>query len=357
MTRLKLSFALPLLIACSSAPQLPKAAAPASASAAAPAPVAPEAPPPDVVDLEIRGGHVLGTVIEDSGFMLTVYKPLCDPTTGALPEAMRAVVWQQGVRSERTAHVVAIEPTLNLAILELDGESTLRASPMLREAGLAVGQAVSATFMDGERLRTVDGTISGLRAKECYQESLTSTMMRVVIALPKGAVGAPIRAASGEVIALYTGYDEPSQTEPAAEGAEHVALQPGETYVMPIDLPLNIYEGIKQRRSMRSPWTGFSVRPLTEAERAYFPTDRRHQGGVGIEYVWKGSPAEKMGVRVDDILVQFSHFNVTSPAEFQGYLYTYGVGPTVELVFLRGSREYLAASYTIEERPSWAKPK
>jgi len=31
---------------------------------------------------------------------------------------------------------------------------------------------------------------------------------------------------------------------------------------------------LKQKRSMKSPWTGFSVRPLRDTEKKYFPTEK-----------------------------------------------------------------------------------
>lgn len=357
MTLRTLSFALTLLAACSSGPKLPEPVqAPSSAAPNASTPQPPQPPPPDVVVIETASGHAQGFVIEAEGFVLTTYAPLVDPKIGALPDQLRVAVWESGVRSSHSASIVGIEPTLNLAILQLDVDRPLRASPMVRESEIVVGQPVIAAFVDGDRPRAVNGTISALSAKECYQESLTATMLRAVIALPEAAVGAPLRTENGAVVALNTGYQPPPDAEPVPAEAEH-ALRPGETPVLPIELAMNIYEGLKQRRNMHSPWTGFSVRSLTEAERAHFPTVRRHQGGVAIEHVWNGSPAEKMGVQVDDILVQFAHYHVTSVAEFQQYLYSYGVGPQVELVFVRGGADYLVADYTIEERPDWAKPR
>jgi S1-C subfamily serine protease len=108
---------------------------------------------------------------------------------------------------------------------------------------------------------------------------------------------------------------------------------------------------------MKSPWTGFSVRALNEAEMKFFPTAKKHHGGVALEYIWPGSPAEKLGLRVNDILVQFSYNRIESVADFQKWLYMFGVGQPVKLMILRDGREYLVADYVIEERPKEARPK
>ena len=74
-------------------------------------------------------------------------------------------------------------------------------------------------------------------------------------------------------------------------------------------------------------------------------------GGVAIEDVWEGSPAQKLGIQVGDILVQFSYNRILSVADFQKWLYMYGVGQPVKLYVLRNGTEYLVADYVIEERP------
>jgi S1-C subfamily serine protease len=78
---------------------------------------------------------------------------------------------------------------------------------------------------------------------------------------------------------------------------------------------------------------------------------------VAIEDVWENSPAEKLGIKVGDILVQFSYSRILSVADFQKWLYMYGVGHPVKLIILRNGTEHLTTDYVIEERPQWAKPK
>ncbi|MEZ4282184.1 MAG: PDZ domain-containing protein [Myxococcota bacterium] len=119
----------------------------------------------------------------------------------------------------------------------------------------------------------------------------------------------------------------------------------------------NICDSLKQKKSLRSRWTGFSVRPLSSAEARRFPTERGFSSGIGIEYVWPDSPAEKLGIRPGDLLLQFSHNPITSVADFQKWLYLYGAGTRAKLVFLRGEGEHLVSEMAIEERPAWAKPR
>ncbi len=292
--------------------------------------------------------RALGYIVEADGFLLTNYQNLVDPATGRLLAHYRVTLASDPSRSF-PAEIIGVEPTINVGILKIDSREPFAASPDARALPITVGLRLSAASGVSENvLALVPGEVTGLNTRQCYQESLSSTMFRARIPLGPEAIGGPVfLAETGEVVALHTGY------KPKAEPG-HVE-DPEERHLLPISLCFNIYESLKQKRSLRSPWTGFSVRPLTGDEQKFFPTAKRHQSGVGIEYVWPDSPAARLGVGVNDILVQVGYNRITSVADFQKWLYLNGVGQPVKLIFLRDGREYLFADYVIEERPASAK--
>lgn len=309
---------------------------------------------PDVVETEAGEERSpplrrsLGFVVEEEGFALTTYRAVVDPESGRLAPHVEITVREDG--SRRVASIVGVEPTIDLAVLSIETPQPLRASRVRGEGGLDVGVEVQLpTTLDGTDLGLTVGRIVGLNTRECYQESLTSTMFRAEFLTHPEAAGAPLFTGDGVVVGLYTAY-EPTAASGHAEDA-------GEVHVLPIALAFNIYDSIKQKKSLRSPWTGFSVRSLDDEERRFFPAPRGHAGGVAVESVWENSPAARMGVREGDLLVQLSHNRIASVADFQKWLYLYGVGAPVKLVFLRDGTEYLVADYTIEERPAWARPR
>jgi len=288
----------------------------------------------------------LGFIVEKEGFLLTTYRSLVVPSTEDLHETFHV---RSGNR-EFTAEIIGVEPTIDLAILKMETEDTFTPVVAATKREITPGQKLEATSFGEATLTMIPGTVTALNTKQCYQHSLASTMFRARIAIPVSSIGGPVfHADTGEVAAIYTGF-KPTP-EPGHEEVE------GETHLLPIELCFNIYESLKTKRSLKSPWTGFSVRPLTDAERAFFPTLKKHHGGVAVEEVWENSPAQKMGVKEGDILVQFSYNRILSVADFQKWLYMYGVGQPVKLIFLRNGTDYLATDYTIEERPEWAKPK
>ncbi len=310
-----------------------------------------ETPDRGVVRIEGRtaskeSSRGLGFIVEKEGFFLTTYRNLVVPSTEDLHETFRV---RTGAR-EFTAEIIGVEPTIDLAILKLETEETFTPVVAATKREINPGQKLEATTFEEATLTMISGTVTALNTKLCYQHSLASTMFRAQITIPVSSIGGPVfHADTGEVAAIYTGF------KPAPEpGHEEVE---GETHLLPIELCFNIYESLKTKRSLKSPWTGFSVRPLTDAERAFFPTAKKHHGGVAVEEVWENSPAQRMGLKEGDILVQFSYNRILSVADFQKWLYMYGVGQPVKLIFLRNGTDYLATDYTIEERPQWAKPK
>lgn len=317
----------------------------------APALLFAETPDRGVVRIEARtasreSSHGLGFIVEKEGFVLTTYRNLVVPVSEDLHETFHV---RSGDR-DYAAEVIGVEPTIDLAILKLETGETFTPVVAATKREIVPGQAVEAIdFASGSPI-AIPGEVTALNTKQCYQHSLASTMFRAMITIPAASIGGPVfHADTGEVAAIYTGF------KPAPEPG-HVEVD-GETHLLPIELCFNIYESLKTKRSLKSPWTGFSVRPLTDAERAFFPTAKKHHGGVAVEDVWENSPAQRMGVKEGDILVQFSYNRILSVADFQKWLYMYGVGQPVKLIFLRNGTDYLATDYTIEERPQWAKPK
>lgn len=290
-----------------------------------------------------------GFIVEKEGFLLTNYKNLTDPASGRLLDDFQVRVGTS--EKPLSASIIGVEPTLNIGILKIESDESFTPSLTAREKPVIVGTKLAAVsgLNDGS-WQTVEGTVAALNTRQCYQESLTSTMFRAKINLTDESLGGPVfDPETGSVIALYTGF------KPVPEpGHQEV---PDETHLMPITLCFNIYDSIKQKGSLKSPWTGFSVRALNEAEMRFFPTAKKHNGGIAIEHVWENSPAQRLGIRVNDILVQFSYNRILTVADFQKWLYMYGVGHPVKLMIVRNGTEYLVTDYTIEERPLWARPK
>ncbi len=295
----------------------------------------------------------MGFVLEEDGFILSVYQGLLDPASEEI--LTRVDVYIPELDKSYPAEIVGVEPTLDLSILKIFSEEELKVGRLKTydetEEGIEVSAPILASSVDNDSpLQQVFGVLRVKAERECYQFNMTATMHQAHIDITEPLmVGAPILNPKGEVVAVYTGY-KPTDANDIYVWDQNI------TYILPAYLATNIYDSLKHKKNMRSPWTGFAVRRLTEEESEIFPTAAGDQGGIAIEDVWKNSPAEALGVQVNDILVRFGHYRIESPADFQKWLYMYGEGMTIDMSFIRG-KETIVLEYTIEERPEWAVPK
>ncbi|HLV64900.1 MAG TPA: S1C family serine protease [Polyangiaceae bacterium] len=292
----------------------------------------------------------LGVVVEEGGFILTSYELLVREGTESLVTRVEVQLLNDPKAELHEATIVGFEPTLDLAVLRATGAATAPPAAVEARDRVKPGSPLYAVTGGAAKRVHVSGALAELATKECYQESLSATMLRAKLELPPDTVGCPVFSESGKVVGIDTKADHlPHESHAPHEHADR------ETHLLPIDLAFNIYEALATKQSMQSPWTGFSVRRLTAEEQRRFPV-KGFAGGVALEYVWKNGPAEKLGLKTGDILMRFGHYPIRDVASFQKWLYMHGVGARVTLSFLRGT-EILERAYVVEERPRWAVPR
>lgn len=295
----------------------------------------------------------LGFMVETDGYLLTTYKAISDPDTNRLSGKIKATIEVDGTSITLPARVIGVEATLNFSILKVDYENPLPILPLNKDRELVAEEPVHAYYVNnvGEYDR-IAGSFTEMNVLECYQANLTATMLKTEITLPDDSVGAPILDGEGKVFAMHTAHVPELEEE---ELEFHDSDEP-EIFLLSMKLAMTIYDSVKQRRSMKSPWTGFSVRRLSDEENKQFPMVKgRVMCGIGLEHIWERGPAEALGIQRDDILIKFGHYPVCSVAEFQKWLYLYGVDQPVKLYLVRDDK-MLTLDYIIEERPAWAKP-
>lgn len=300
----------------------------------------------------------LGFVIESDGYLLTSYQQIIDPATNRLSGSIQAILQDGDQQIILPAQVIGLEPTLNFAVLKIDHSSPINVLELNTNRDLEAEEPVTAYHQDAEgQFLPIHGTFTLMNQLECYQENLTATMLKTEIELPTSSIGGPILDDQGKIFAMHTAHVPDMDEEQKAQ----LNLSENEVHLLSMGLAMNVYDSIKQRRSLVSPWTGFSVRTLSDEEIEKFPlVKKRVRCGIGLEHIWEGGPAEALGIQRDDILFKMSHYPICSVASFQRWLYLYGVGHKVKLHFVRQTEEgdkVVIIDYTIEERPKWAKPR
>jgi S1-C subfamily serine protease len=296
-----------------------------------------------------------GIVASKDGDVLSCLHPL-QKADGSIVDL---VVVETHDRIKIIAEVIGAEPTVNLALLRC------RVFPTGRESEL-----VPATFGDSDALRPgapafgvgdpvgpertfAFGAFAARPSRDCYQELLSSFYIQASMIAPGGAYGGPLLDSSGTVVGMLS----PRAPKPGSDGS---APRDGVEFAMPSKILKGLYGSLREARSFRSPWLGFSVMSREELAAslgaAAFEAARKPKNGILIENVFSPSPAAAAGLRKGDFLVSFDGAVVFTPVDFQRYLYLAGVGREVVLeVFREG--ETFKKTLAIEARPKEAVPK
>ena len=248
---------------------------------------------------------------------------------------------------------VGAEPTLNLAIIKLQVYAKGR---MPRFVPVKFGNSAALepghwTFAIGdpvgpERVFTA-GVLSAQPHRDCYQEQLTATYLQSSMTIHPEAYGGALVNLKGEFVGLLA-------PRHARSGTRDLGPRYGIEFALPSNIVVGLYKAIRQKRSMKSPWVGWSVMSRSELRRELGPKPfnamEKPSTGIFIESTFDPSPAHVRGVRRGDFLLSFNGVRIHTPVEFQRELYLAGIGAEIEVeLWQKGEKKKLKLK--IEERP------
>ena len=286
-----------------------------------------------------RGGS--GFLVSADGYIVTLRRVVVDPKTD---EEAPIVDVEVGLEVF-AADVVALEPTLDLAILKIKSEAPL---PFLRFGDSTKAKpghwAIAFGDPDGSEQTLVPGFVAVQPARECYQDDLSATYMQTSVTVSDAALGGPVVNLHGEVIGVSARRGGPTIADP-------LAPLPGSGYALPSNIANAILQSLLIRESKESPWLGISVLALSEAMRVKHGDGK--PGGILIDNVFDPSPASRLGIRVNDVLKSMEGERINNVHDFQRLLYHHGPGSRVRLGLVRDKKP-LELTATIERRPTEA---
>lgn len=255
--------------------------------------------------------------------------------------------------------VIGTEPTVNLAILQPmvfpNGHS--QKLPPLRFGDSDATQPGDWALGFGDPFGPAKyfavGSFVAQPSRDCYQDYLSAFFAQVSMVAHPEAYGGPIVDVHGDVIGILA----PRHPKPGGLTDEP---RYGIEYVMPGKIVQGLYEAIRQSRSTRSPWLGYSVMSRPEIARVRgleaYQAMEKPKAGILIENVFEPSQAMTVDIRPGDWLTAFGETRIFTPVDFQKALYIAGIGAVVELELWRDG-ETTRKKIVVEERPKVAAPR
>lgn len=288
---------------------------------------------------KIKVGGGSGFIVHPDGLILTNKHVVFDP------DAEYTVVTID--LEEYPAKVVSRDPINDIAVLKIQAKG-LPAVRLGNSSKLELGQTVIAIGNAlGMFSNTVSkGIISGLSrsisaslGEKGEMEHLRG-VLQTDVAINQGNSGGPLINLDGEVVGINTAI---------IYGAQNIGFS------IPINWAKQDLEDIIKHGRIIKPFIGLQYVMLNkELQKKYsLPTDfgamvvRDHNpGSVAIV---TGSPAEKAGVKENDIILELNGEKLTEKSDFSDVLQKCKVGEEVKLIVMRGGKELNLAA-VLEER-------
>jgi Do/DeqQ family serine protease len=136
-----------------------------------------------------------------------------------------------------------------------------------------------------------------------------------------GNSGGPLLNVYGEVIGINTAI---------------VAAGQGIGFAIPVAMAKPIFTQLINKGSVSRGWMGVTIQPVTEEFAQSFGL--RQARGALVSGVMAGSPAEKGGLRQEDIITSFNGTEVKDPAHLQRLVAEAGIGKPVRVTVFRNGR-------------------
>ena len=210
------------------------------------------------------------------------------------------------------------------AVIKIDGDN-LTTIELGDSDKLRVGQRVFAIGnpfgLEGGPTVT-GGVISAINRTIRSREGVFRDLVQTDAAINPGNSGGPLIDTEGKVIAINTAI---------------IPFAQGIGFAVPVNAARACSQDLIAHGAVMRPWLGLTGLNITRDVAGHY--ELPVQKGVLVVDVVSGSPADKGGVRKEDIILQFDNVEVTRVEDLQGILQKRRAGDRAGLTILRGSRK------------------
>ncbi len=258
------------------------------------------------------GGTGSGFVFDDQGHILT---------NNHVVEGAEKITVTFNDGNEASAKVVGTDPQSDVAVIKV--ESThYRPLPRGSSSKLKVGELVMAVGSPFGLSQTVTtGIISATERNDVHINEYES-FLQTDAAINPGNSGGPLVDMNGRVVGVN------SAIVTGSWGNDGVG------FAIPIDLAAHLAEKLIKSGKVQRAGIGIGLDPLTPALAKQLGLDPQLKG-VMVKMVVPGSPADKAGLKVGDVITAFNENPVASLPAFRLNVAASDIGKSYELTYYR----------------------
>lgn len=225
-------------------------------------------------------------------------------------------------QKEYKAKIVGIDKETDVAVIKINGADDLIPAALGDSDSIEVGDwviAIGSPF--GLEQSVTQGIISA--KGRIIGAGTYDNFLQTDAAINPGNSGGPLVNLSGEVIGINTAITSRSG------GYEGVG------FAIPINMAKKVYSDIVTKGKVIRGWLGVGIQELTPELAKHFKVKE----GVLISQVFKGSPAEKGGIKRGDVIIEFDGKKVVNYRELQNIVAQTPVNKKVKVKIIRDGKE------------------
>ena len=272
-----------------------------------------------------------GFIISADGFLLTNHH--------VVKNAEEIVVSLQD-RRELKATLVGSDERTDVALLKVEASDDLPVVKFGSSKELKVGEWVFAIGSPFGFDSSVTAGIVSAKGRSLPKENYVP-FIQTDVAINPGNSGGPLFNLAGEVVGIN------SQIYSRSGGFM------GLSFAIPIDVALNVSRQLKAKGRVVRGWLGVRIQDVTRELAESFGMDKPR--GALVSQVIVGSPAEKAGVRVGDVIIAFNGQVVDRSSTLPPLVGTARVSSTAKLKLIR-QKQLKTLSVKLESLPDDEKP-
>ncbi len=253
-----------------------------------------------------------GFIIDKQGYIVT--------NNHVIDQAAKIkVILKSG--EEFDAQVIGRDPNTDLALIRIKSGKDLPVVNLGSSEDMKVGQWIIAIGSPFGLEHTVTSGIVSAKGR-VIGSGPYDDFIQTDASINPGNSGGPMINMNGEVVGINTAI---------------IAGGQGIGFAIPMDMAKGIIDQLKNNGSVTRGWLGVGIRDLSDEIAEYYGVKDK-EGTLVIE-VYPGDPAEKAGIRPQDIIIEVDGEKVASSRDLTGVIAGANIGKTVNVKVLRDGKE------------------
>jgi len=267
---------------------------------------------PDDLGKRRPEGRSLGSgfIVSSDGYILTNHHVI---------DGADEVIVRLANREEYVAKIIGSDKASDVAVIKVDADNL----PVLEFGDsdeLKVGAWVLAIGSPFGFDHTVTAGIVSAKGRNLPSDNYVP-FIQTDVAINPGNSGGPLFNLDGEVIGIN------SQIYSRTGGFM------GLSFAIPIEMAVDVADQLKETGRVSRGWLGVLIQEVTRELAESFGMDNPH--GALVAKVLDRSPAEKAGLQVGDVIVEFNGKKVTSSSSLPPLVGRFAVGKKADVTIIR----------------------